>query len=85
MLPNLRVVVDLLRNNVKVEKLKQAIFEIFQNFEGVNQPKLYLKMDDKVENINPDVRNCIYKAIREAVTNGIKHGNASVFNIKGKR
>ena len=65
-----------------MEKLRESINELFENFKETNRIKVDLQMDDIVEDVNPDIKNCIYKTIREAVTNGIKHGNATVFSIE---
>ena len=79
---NLRKAVSLLKEDNSVEKLREAINELFQNFMETNSIKLYLEMDDTLEAVNPDIKNCIYKTVREAVTNGIKHGNATAFTIE---
>ncbi|MDP4145858.1 MAG: sensor histidine kinase [Bacillota bacterium] len=79
---DLRKAVSLLKEEVSVEKLRQAIIELFQKFKETNSIRLNLDMEDSVEEVNPDIKNCIYKTVREAVTNGIKHGKATVFNVE---
>ncbi len=79
---NLRKAVSLLKEKNSVKKLRESINELFQNFKETNRIKLILQMNDKVEAVSPDIKNCIYKTVREAVTNGIKHGNADVFDIE---
>lgn len=81
-LDNLRAAVNLLKEENSVEILRKAINELFEGFKEINKIKLHLEMDDKVEACNPDIKNCIYKTVREAVTNGIKHGNANTFFVK---
>ncbi len=39
-------------------------------------------MDDSIENVPSNIKSCIYKAVMEGITNGIKHGNAEVFDIE---
>ena len=40
-----------------------------------------LNFDKKVEFCDQDMKNSIYNSVREAVTNGIKHGKAREFRI----
>jgi len=79
---NLRRAVNILKEDTSMGNLREAINELFQNFKETNRIKMHLEMDEKVEATNPDIKNCIYKTVREAVTNGIKHGNATVFSIE---
>ena len=39
-------------------------------------------MDKHLETLNPYIKLCIYKTIRESITNGIKHGKATTFKLK---
>ncbi|QAA32945.1 sensor histidine kinase [Clostridium manihotivorum] len=79
---SLREVVSILRKDNYVDKLRISINEIFNNFKESNSIEFTLHMDEEVEKVSPDIKNCIYKTIREAVTNGIKHGNATNFIIE---
>lgn len=76
---NLRKAVSLLKEEHAVESLRDAVCELFTSFNESSHIKLKLQMEDAVEMISPDLKNCIFKTVREAVTNGIKHGNATVF------
>jgi signal transduction histidine kinase len=78
---NLRKVVSLLKDTASVEQLRVAINELFYNFKETNHIKFHLEMEDSIELEPPDIKNCIYKVVREAITNGIKHGNATNFYI----
>ncbi len=78
---NLRKVVSLLKDSGSVEQLRDAMNELFHNFKVTNRIKFHLEMEDSVELELPDIKNCIYKIVREAITNGIQHGNATIFNI----
>ena len=79
---DLRKVVSLLKDTPHTEQLREAINELFSRFQESNRVRFRLNMDDSIENEPPDIKNCIYKTIREAVTNGIKHGMASVILIE---
>jgi signal transduction histidine kinase len=79
---SLREVVSILRKDNYIDKLRISINEIFNNFKDSNSIEFTLQMDEQVEKATPDMKNCIYKTIREAVTNGIKHGNATNFIIE---
>ena len=37
-----------------------------------------------MEALNPELKNCVYKTIREGLTNGIRHGEATDFRITVK-
>lgn len=78
---NLRKVVTLLKEDQKPDTLRDSINELFEKFKEANSVRLILDMEDKAEGVNPDIKNSIYKTVREAVTNGLKHGNATVFKI----
>jgi signal transduction histidine kinase len=79
---SLREVVSILRKDNYIDKLRISINEIFNNFKDSNSIEFTLQMDEQVEKATPDMKNCIYKTIREVVTNGIKHGNATNFIIE---
>ncbi|MFA9463799.1 MAG: sensor histidine kinase [Velocimicrobium sp.] len=79
---NLRKVVSLSNDTRLTGQLREAIQELFLNFKETNRIKFYLEMENCIEREDPDIKNCIYKIVREAITNGVKHGNASIFNIE---
>ncbi|SHO48423.1 sensor histidine kinase [Anaerocolumna xylanovorans] len=83
---DLRRVVSLLKDTTHTEQLRQAINELFHNFKESSSVRFRLNVDDSIEGEPPDIKSCIYKIIREAITNGIKHGRATLFtiNILGK-
>jgi signal transduction histidine kinase len=78
---NLRKAVALLNDNVSQKELFKSINEIFRSFPETDEIEFVLDMDEEVGFSNPDIKNCIYKTVQEAITNGIKHGNATYFSI----
>lgn len=78
---NLRKAVSVLKDTSPLEELRKAINEIFNNFNGADKVRFILNMDDEAENLNIQIKDCIYKTVREAITNGIKHGHATCFTI----
>jgi signal transduction histidine kinase len=81
---NLRKAVSLLKAPPSIELLRAAILDLFQNFKETGSLRFHLDMDDSVERAPTGIKSCIYKIIREAITNGIKHGNATIFQITVK-
>lgn len=43
--------------------------------------EIQLSLDHKAESAPAEVKDCTYRVIREAITNGIRHGNAHAFTI----
>lgn len=43
--------------------------------------QFHLSFDKRAEFTRPEIKDCIYDTVREAVTNGIRHGNANVFTV----
>ncbi|MEC0599881.1 sensor histidine kinase [Bacillus spizizenii] len=81
----LRKAVTLLNDDIPQTELLKSINEIFENFRETNKITFDLEMDSRVESADPDIKNCLYKTVQEAITNGIKHGNATYFSIKISR
>lgn len=79
---NLRKAVSMLKETSSLENLRKAINEIFKNFEVTNKIRFILEMEEEVETVKPEIKYCIYKTVREAITNGIKHGHATFFTIE---
>lgn len=64
-----------------ITNLRDDIEQIFINFKNTNTYKFNLDFDEQVEKFSRKIKTCIFKILREAITNGIKHGNATSFNI----
>jgi signal transduction histidine kinase len=78
----LREVVSVLKEDTSIISLKEAVNRLFENFHHNERYEFYFEMDDAIETELPEIKSCLYKIIMEGITNGIKHGNADVFNIK---
>lgn len=78
---DLRKAVSTMKEEREIKDLNEAIHELIENFHMLKNISINLKIDDHLETLNPDIKNCIYKTIREGLTNGIKHGKATEFNI----
>lgn len=79
-LNNLRKAVSVLKTTSSIN-LRSDIDKLFLNLKIADKYKFNLDFDDKVEKVSRDIKTCIYKTLREAITNGIKHGDATSFNI----
>lgn len=82
-LDDLRRAVTALKNSSTENSmgLKESLYELFDSFHN-SGIKFHLSFDDRAEQIGPEPKDCIYKAVREAVTNGIQHGRADDFVVE---
>jgi signal transduction histidine kinase len=78
---NLRRAVNTLKEERNVEDLQNNINELIDSFKMLGNINISLSMDKRLEKLNPDIKLCIYKTIRESLTNGIKHGKATAFKL----
>lgn len=78
----LRKTVVLLGEERSSKELQQSLHEIFDNFLETNKIHFELNMDEDIEYVDSDIKNCIYKTVQESITNGIKHGEATHFSIE---
>ncbi len=79
-LNNLREAVSVLKEHSTIN-LRNDIDQIFLNFKTTDKYQFNLDFDENVEKVDGNIKTCIYKTLREAITNGIKHGNATFFNV----
>ncbi|GFZ33082.1 hypothetical protein CSC2_36080 [Clostridium zeae] len=78
----LREVVSVLKEDTSIISLREAVNKLFENFHHNERYEFNFEMDDVIEKELQEIKSCLYKTIMEGITNGIKHGNADVFNIK---
>ncbi len=78
----LRTVVDTMKEERNIEDLKNSINELIDSFKLLEDIKIDFTINPLLEALKPDIKLCIYKTIRESLTNGIKHGKASFFSIE---
>lgn len=78
---DLRTAVSILKENTQIRELGKSLQEIFNNVQETGKLHFQLEMDDSMEAVNPEIKNCIYRAVLESITNGVKHGKAANFNI----
>ncbi|WP_423802233.1 sensor histidine kinase [Neobacillus sp. SAB-20_R2A] len=81
---NLRKAVDVLKDNQAWKdkvKLRDSIEDLIDSLQTAGRLQFELFFDDTVEFASRDIQNGIFETVREAITNGIKHGNARTFHI----
>lgn len=79
---DLRKAVAVLQDNSSTSmQLQQSLQELAAGMEMGGSLIFQLDFDPKVEHTKPEIKDCIYKTVREAVTNGVKHGRATSFQI----
>ncbi len=80
-LKDLRSAVNILKEDKTEDNLKLSISEIIDRIDQ-SGAKILLEFDNQAEKVSLDIKNCIYKTIREAVTNSLKNGNANEILIE---
>lgn len=80
---DLRKAVTTLKNHDSDQpaNLQVLLNNLFCQFQQ-ERVQFNLSFDPRIEMESPPVRDCLYKLVREAATNGIRHGNASLFTIR---
>lgn len=78
----LRKAVHTLNHTLAAEHLRRSLTGLFSKLEQTQQLTFRLEMDDEIEEENPHVKECLFKTVREAITNGIRHGGATLFAIR---
>lgn len=79
---NLRTAVYTLKEERNIEDLQEAVNELIDSFRILGKIKIDFRMNKHLEALAPDIKLCIYKTIRESLTNGIKHGKATAFSLE---
>lgn len=80
----LRSAVSVLKEERRINDLSESLRELADNFKMLGNIKINVDQDRELETLNPELKNCIYKTIREGLTNGIRHGEATDFRIAVK-
>lgn len=78
---DLRGAVSVLKEDKAENNLKLSINELIYNIDQ-SRAKILLTFDNQAEKVNIEVKDCIYKTIREAITNSLKNGNANEIHIE---
>ncbi|WP_425448473.1 sensor histidine kinase [Dethiothermospora halolimnae] len=58
-----------------------SLYDLKKNLTISDNIKVNYDIDEDIEMLSPDMKNIIYRSIQEGLTNGIKHGKATQFNI----
>ncbi|MEK5025979.1 MULTISPECIES: sensor histidine kinase [unclassified Paenibacillus] len=79
----LRQAVLLLNEEQHVQELslQRQLLNLFAHFQAAGQTRFELNMDEDIEAVNFEIKDCIYKTVQESITNGIKHGKATLFSL----
>ncbi|MFX3617650.1 MAG: sensor histidine kinase [Sporolactobacillus sp.] len=78
---NLRQAVKLLKDDDTVPDLREALQTLFDAFQENHHIHFDLNLDIPDKWVDSSMTNCLYKTVREGITNGFKHGGASSFTI----
>ncbi|KHD34859.1 histidine kinase [Clostridium acetobutylicum] len=78
----LREAVTILRDiDITIINLEEDIEKMFSKFENTQKCKLSLNLSEDIESISAEIKSCVFKTLRESITNGIKHGKATYFKV----
>lgn len=66
--------------NSQIE-LEELLNDMIESLQTSGKLTFTLNFDKEIESGDQDMKNCIYISVREAVTNGLKHGKAQQFLI----
>jgi Histidine kinase-, DNA gyrase B-, and HSP90-like ATPase./Histidine kinase. len=80
-LQDLRSAVSILKEDRTKNNLENSIQEMIDNI-NQSEAKIVLTFDNQAEKVSLNIKDCIYKTIREAITNSFKNGNANEIQIK---
>lgn len=78
---DLRRAVHVLHDADNPDHLGDAVQHLLRELNTSGQLTLHLHSDEALESQPKAVKSCLYKAVREALTNGLRHGQANVFDI----
>lgn len=82
---DLRKAVDVLKDTGSWEKkikLRDALVDLIQGLETTGRLEFDYFLDDKTDDASDTIQTVVYETVREAITNGIKHGHAQAFHIE---
>ncbi|MBQ3423175.1 MAG: sensor histidine kinase [Romboutsia sp.] len=82
---DLRKTVSLLNSDLEITCFDDAIEKLIDNFNLFNNIKFTYEKNKSIEDLSPSIKTALYKSIKEAITNSLKHGNATEINIKLQR
>ncbi|MFT8390118.1 MAG: histidine kinase [Sporolactobacillus sp.] len=78
---DLRRAVHVLRLPDDQINLHDAVQRLTRQLNTSGRLTIHLSSDQALENQPEAVKSCLYKTVREALTNGLRHGQASIFDI----
>ncbi|MFR5264922.1 sensor histidine kinase [Clostridium sp.] len=78
---NLRKTVYELKENKIDRSLTDALNSLLENLSIGNSIDFHVTYSNIIETLSPNLKDIIYKTVKESLTNAIKHGNPSSINI----
>lgn len=78
----LRETVFHLKNDSEIKYLELSLQEMIGQISANGEIKIQLEFDDKVDECLPEVKDVVYKTVKECLTNSIRHGKAKVIIIR---
>ncbi|MEI6100432.1 MAG: sensor histidine kinase [Eubacteriales bacterium] len=80
----LRNAVEALKNEQEPSSLADSIAELAQSLGSLAEVDIGFTVDPNLENMNAELKICIYKAVREGLTNSLAHGRATAVNVQAQ-
>lgn len=78
----LRNTVTLMNSEPEINDFNKSIKKLIDNFHLFNYIKINYYINESIDDLSSTIKNSLYTTIRESITNGLKHGKATIINIK---
>lgn len=80
-LVKVREVVETLKSDDDISKGVESIQELIDSFTRNSNVDIIFAIEGERVKVTPDINIALYRAIQEGLTNGVRHGQATEFNI----
>lgn len=77
----LRETVFQLKNEAEKKPLKSSLREMIDQLSANGGAEIDLEYDDRVDECLPEIKDALYKAGKEGITNAVRHGKASKISV----
>ncbi len=77
----LRETVFQLKREAEKKPLKTSLLEMIDQLSASGGTEINLECDDCVDECLPEIKDAVYKAVKEGITNAVRHGKASKISI----
>jgi signal transduction histidine kinase len=80
-LSNIRKAVYAMRDMEAINGFSESVNKLIDKFKDIQVTAISLSITGEIEDLSPDMKNTLYKTIRESITNSIRHGTPGKIDI----